>query len=120
MENPLTPGAFGLNTFNYSWKFQLCLSSSLTSSFSSAPISGKAGFKSIQTSHFSCTLLDGGSLAYHYSKTYWKYSLSVSHHKRSCQGCFSRPGGKGLLSLSLTFMLLRAVLCRQGFSSSVC
>ena len=45
----------------------------------------------------------------------------VSHCKRSCHGCFGRPGTQGsAISAFNPFAAQRCVLCRQGFSSSVC
>ena len=65
-------------------------------------------------------MFDLGSLASHSSQHIARCSLSVSHHKGSHLGCLSGPLHKGLPLLHLTLWLLWCVLCRQGFSSSVC
>ena len=66
-------------------------------------------------------VLDGGSLASHSSQHVGRHSSAVPHHKRPHCGCLSRPGTQG--SAIFAFIPLAAqqcVLCRQGFSSSVC
>ena len=40
-------------------------------------------------------MLDGGSLTSHHSQHIDSCSSVVSHHKRSHQGCFSRPCAQG-------------------------
>ena len=60
----------------------------------------------------------GGFLACQSSEHVDKYSSLLSHHNKSCHGCFSGPG-----STITAFNLLATwscVLYRQGFSSSVC
>ena len=77
--------------------------------------------RSTQTTDCGGTMLDGGAMAPHSSHWVGRHSLAVPHHKRSCHGCFDRPGAQG--SAISAFNLLAAqqrVLCRQGFPSSVC
>ena len=57
--------------------------------------------------------------------TVFKYvgrcSSAVSHHKRSHHGCFGWPGTQGsAISAFNPLAAQQCVLCRQGFSSSVC
>ena len=40
-------------------------------------------------------MLVGSSLASHSSQHLGRYSSAVSHHKRSCHGCFGRPCAQG-------------------------
>ena len=43
------------------------------------------------------------------------------HHKRSCHGCFGRPGAQGsAVSAFNPLAAQQCVLCRQGLSSSFC
>ena len=66
-------------------------------------------------------MLDGSSLASHNSQQAGGRSLAVSHHKRSHCGCFGRPGAQGSkISAFNPLAVQQCVLCRQGFSSSVC
>ena len=66
-------------------------------------------------------MLDGGSLASHCSQHVARYSSAMSHHKRSCCGCFGRPGThEYAISAFNPLVAQQHVLCRQGFSSSVC
>ena len=41
------------------------------------------------------TMLDGGSLASHSSQLAGRCSSVVSHCRRSCHGCFGKPGVQG-------------------------
>ena len=67
------------------------------------------------------TLLHGGSLASHSSQHVGRHSLSVSHCKRPCHGCFGRPGAQGsAIGKFKPLAAQRCVLHRQEFSSSVC
>ena len=66
-------------------------------------------------------MLEGGSLVSHHSQNVGRHSSAMSHHKRSCCGCFGCPGAQG--SAISAFNPLAAQWCvlhRQGFSSSVC
>ena len=65
-------------------------------------------------------MLDGGSLASHSSQHADRCSLAVSHCKRSCRGCFGRPGAQGsAISAFNPLTAQQHVLCKQGFSSLV-
>ena len=66
-------------------------------------------------------MLDGGSLAPHSSQHIGRYSLAVPHHERSHHGCFGMPFAQGsAISAFNPLAAQQCVLCRQGFSSSVC
>ena len=66
-------------------------------------------------------MLDGGSLASNSSQHAGRCSLVVPSCKRSHHGCFSRPGAQGsVISAFNPLAAQQHVLCRQGFSSSVC
>ena len=122
LETPLPLGALGLNAFNHPWTFQVSyVSSSGSGPSCSVQIYGRTCQWSTQTFHSGAAMLDEGSLASHSSQHVDRCSSVMSHHKRSCCGCFGRPGTQG--SVISTFNPLAAqqcVLCRQGFSSSVC
>ena len=67
------------------------------------------------------TMLDGGSLAPYSSQHVGRHSLPVSHHKRSHCGCSGGPCAQGsAISAFNPLAAQQCVLCRQGFSSSVC
>ena len=122
LETPLSLGALWLNAFSHPWTFQVCyVFPPGSSSSSSVQGSGRTCQWSTQTFDSGGTMLDRGSWASHHSQHVGRYSLVVSHHKRSCHGCFGWPGAQG--STASAFNPLAAqqcVLCRQGFSSSVC
>ena len=76
---------------------------------------------STQTFASGGSMLDGSSLASHSSQHAGGHSWAVSHHKRSCHGCFSRLGTQwSVISAFNPLAAQRCVLCRQGFSSLVC
>ena len=57
----------------------------------------------------------------HHSQHVGRCSMAMSHHKRSCHGCFGRPGAQGsVISAFNPLAAQQHVLCQQGFSSSVC
>ena len=98
-----------------------CVSSSCISSPSSVQVSSRTCQRSTQTFDSGGTMLDGGSLASHSSQHVGRHSWVLSHHKRSCCGCFASPCAQ--VSAISTFNPKagqRCVLCQQGFSSSVC
>ena len=100
---------------------KLCFTSSCISSCSYFQIPDRTCQRSAQTVDSGGTMLDGGSLASHSSQHVGRHSLALSHHKKSCHGCFNRPCAQG--SAISTFDHLAAqryMLCRQGFSFSVC
>ena len=89
--NSTASGVLGLNAFSHPWNFQVSY------------------------------VLDGGSLASHSSQHAGRHSLAVSHRKRSRCGCLGRPSTQGsAVSAFNPLAAQRCVLCRQGFSSSVC
>ena len=91
LETPLPLGVLGLNAFSHPWNFQVSY------------------------------VLDGGSLASHSSQHAGRHSSVVSHRKRSRCGCLGRPSAQGsAVSAFNPLAAQRCVLCRQGFSSSVC
>ena len=121
--NSTTSGGLGVEylqpSFDVSGK--LCVSYSCISSSSSIQVPDKTCQKSTQTFHSGGTMLDGGSLASHSSQHVGRCSLTLSHHKRSHHGCFSRPCAQGSsISAFNPFTAQRCVLCRQGFSFSFC
>ena len=107
-----------------------CLQSSLdfsgklyvsSSSSSSVHISCRTCQWSTETFDSGGTMLDGDSLASHSSQHVGRCSFTVSHYKRSCCGCFGRPGIQGcVISACNPLAAQQCVLCRQGFSSSFC
>ena len=100
---------------------KLCVSSSGSGPSSSVQVSSRTCQWSTQTFTSGGSMLDGGSLASHSSQHAGRCSSAVASSKRSRCGCFGRPGAHG--SAIPAFDPLAAqqhVLCRQGFSSSVC
>ena len=92
--NSTTFGGLGVECLQLSLDFsgKLCVSSSGSSS---VQVSGGTCQQSTQTFDSGGAMLDGGSLASHSSQHVGRYSSAVSHHKRSCCGCFLRPGAQG-------------------------
>ena len=119
LETPLPLGALGLSAFNQSLgtSGNLCLSSFCISSSSSVQVSGRTCQRSTQTFDSGGTMLDGGSLASHISQHVDRGSSALSHHKRSHHGYFGRPHAQGS---PYPLAVLRCVLHRQGFPTSVC
>ena len=78
-------------------------------------------FESLQTFTSSCTLLDGGSLASHYSQHNMEYLLSVHHGKGSYQGYFGQQGAKGatFIAFNLFFCLDICIAQTRVFFSSL-
>ena len=70
---------------------KLCVSSSCISSSRSVQVPGRTCQRATQTFDSGGTMLDGGSLAFHSSQHVGRCSLALTHCKRSCHGCFSRP-----------------------------
>ena len=115
--NTTACGGLGVECLQPSLDFsgKLCVSSSSSGPSSSVQVSGRTCQQSTQTFDSGGTMLDGGSLASHHSQHVGRCSLAVSHHKRSCHGCFGRPGTQG--SAISAFNPLEAqqhVLHRQG------
>ena len=118
-----TSGSSGVECFQppLGLSGELCVYSSNFSSPGSFPFPGRICHQSIQTSYSCGILLDGDSLASHSSQYIGRVSLSVSHCKGPCHGCLSWPGVQGSVITAFNpFATQRYVLCRQGFSSSLC
>ena len=97
------------------------VSFSCISSSSSVQVSGVTGQRLTQTFDSGDTMLDGGSLASHSSQHVCRYSLVLSHCKRSHHECFTSPHVQGFAVSAVNLLAAyRCVLHRQGFSSSVC
>ena len=119
----ITSGGFAVECLQPSLDVsgKLHVSSSCIGSSGSVQVSGRTCQRSTQTVDSGGTMLDGGSLAPHHSEHVGRHSLAVSHHKRSCHGCFVRPGAQGsAISAFNPLAAQQCVLCRQAFSSSVC
>ena len=100
---------------------KLCVSFSHISYLSSVQVSGRTCQRSTQTFDSGGTMSNGGSLASHSSQHVCRHFSVVSHHKRSHCGCFSRPCAQGsAISAFNPLTAQRCVLCRQGFSTSIC
>ena len=100
---------------------KLCVSSSGSGPSSSVQVSGRTCQWSTQTLDSGGIMLDGGSLASYSSQHVGRCSSAVSHHKKSCHGCFVRPGAqRSVISAFNPLAAQQCVLCRQGFSSFVC
>ena len=125
LETPLPLRVLGLNAFNHPWMFQVsyvfpppALVPLVLSMFLAEHVKGQLRHLFLVTP---CWMLDGSSLASHSSQNGGRHSLALSHHKQSHCGCFSRPHAQGsAISAYNPLAAQRCVLCRQGFSSSVC
>ena len=96
LDTPLPLGALGLNAFSHLLTVQVsCVSFSGSGPSCSVLVSSRTCQWSTQTFDSGGTMLDGGYLASHHCQHVGRCSLAVSHHKRSCHGCFSRPGAQG-------------------------
>ena len=100
---------------------KLYIFSSCISSSSSVQVPGRTCQRSTEMFDSGGTMLDGGSLAPHISQHVGRHSSVVSYHKWSCHGYLDRPGAQGsAISAFNPMAAQRCVLCRQGFSCSVC
>ena len=100
---------------------KLCVSSSSSGPSCSVQVCSRTCQQSTQTFTSGGSMLDGGSLASHSSQHAGTCSLAVPSCKRSHHGCFGRPGARGsAISAFNPLAAQQCVLCRQGFSSSVC
>ena len=100
---------------------ELCVSFCCVSSPSSLQVSGRTFHRSTQNSYSSCDLLDRGILDSSTSQHVEDHSSSVSYHKNPHHGCFGRLGAVGTAVAEFNPLAAqRCLLCRQGFSSSVC
>ena len=123
LETPIPLGAVGLNAFSHPWTFQvsyvfppLALVPLVLSKFLTEHVNGQLRHLILVVP---CWM--EGSLAPHSSQHVGRCFLAVSHHKRSHCGCFGRPGTQGsAISAFNPLAAQQCVLCRQGFSSSVC
>ena len=119
----VTSRKFGVEFTQPSMEVELCVSFSSINSSSVVQVSSETCHKSIQTSYFSGTMLDGGSLAFHSSQYVGRHCSSVSHCNGSHHKCFSSLGAQGSAIAAfnpLAAAAQRHALHRQGFSSSVC
>ena len=78
---------------------ELCIFSYCFSSSSSVQVSGRTCHMSVHTSDPCCTMLDGGSLAFHYTQHIRIHSSLVPNGKRSHQRYSGRLGFKDLPAL---------------------
>ena len=100
---------------------ELCVSSSGFGPSCSVKVSSRTCQQSTQMFTSGGSMLDGGSLASHSSQHAGRCSSAVPSSKRSHCGCFGRPGTQGsAISAFNPLAAQQCVLCRQGFSSSVC
>ena len=95
--NSTACGGLGVECLQLSLEFsgKFCVSSSSSGPSCSVQISSRTCQQSTQTFFSGGTMLDGGSLASHSSQHASRCSSAVSHCKRSCHGCFGRPGAQG-------------------------
>ena len=123
LETPLSLGAFRVECLQPSLEIsgKLCVCSSGSGPSCSVQVSSKTCQQSTQTFTSGGSMLDGGSLVSHSSQHAGRCSLAVPSSKRSHHGCFGRPGAQGsAISAFNPLAAQQCVLCRQGFSSSVC
>ena len=109
----ITSRSFGVECIQPSMEVsnELCISSSCISSFSFVQVSTGTCHKQIQTSYSGGIMLYEGSLASHSSQHVGRHSSSVSYHKKSHHGCFSRPGAQGSAIAAFNPWLLRDMSC---------
>ena len=99
---------------------KLCVSSSSFSYIASIKVPGRMCHRSVKTSYFGSTFLEGGSLVSHSSQHVGRHSLPMSHCKGPHHGCLSRLCAQWSASTAFNLWAAhRCVLHRQGFSSSV-
>ena len=123
LEIPTTSQGLGVECLQPSLDIsgKLHVSSSCISLSSSIQVSDRTCQRSTQMFDSDGTMLDGGSLAPHNSQHVSRCLSVVSHHKRSDHGCFCRTGTqRSAISAFNPLAAQWCVLCRQGFSSSVC
>ena len=100
---------------------KLFVSSSGSGPSCSVQVSSRTCQRSTQTFTSGGSMLDGGSLASHSSQHVGRCSSVVPSSKRTHSGCFSGPGAQGsMISAFNPLAAQQHILCRQGFSSSVC
>ena len=111
LETPLPLGALGLNVFSHPWNFQvsymfppLALVPLVVSTFLAEHVSGQLRHLLLVAP---CWM--EAPWASHSSQHVGRCSSVVSHHKRSCCGCFSRPGTQGSAISAFNLWLLSDV-----------
>ena len=115
--NLTTSGGLGVECLQPSLDVsgKLYVSSSCIGPCSSVHIPDRRCQRSNQTFDSDGTMLDGGSLASHSSQHIGRHSSVLSHHKRSCHGCFGRPCAQGSDIYAFNPLAAqRCMLCRQG------
>ena len=122
LETPLHVGGLGLNAFNNPWTFQAkyvfsppALVPLVLSKFLAEHVKGQTRILILVAP---CWMEAPWLPSSQYVS---RYSSALSHHKRSHHGCFSRPHAQGSpISAFIPLAAHRCVVCRQGFSVSVC
>ena len=123
LETPLLLGALGLNAFSHPWTFQV--------SYGFPPLAlVPLVLSKFLAEHVNSQLRHLILVAPCWMEAPWPPTVldmlagvpqQCPHHKRSHCGCFSRPGAQGsVISAFNPLAAQQHVLCRQGFSSSVC
>ena len=109
--NSTASGGLGVECLQPSLEFsgKLCVSSSSSGPSCSVQVSSRTCQQSTQTFASGGSMLDGSSLASHSSQHAGRCSSVVSHHKRSCCGCFGRPGTQGSAISAFNPLLLSNV-----------
>ena len=121
--NSIACGVLGVECLQPSSEIsgKFCVSSSSSGPSCSVQVSSRTCQWSTQTFASGGSMLDGGSLASHHSQHAGRCSSMVPSSKKSCCGCFGRPGAQGsAISVFHPLAAQQHVLCRQGFSSLVC
>ena len=95
--NSTACGGLGLECLQPSLDFsgKLCVSSSGSGPSCTVQVSGRTCQWPTQTIDSGGSMLDGGSLASHHSQHVGRCSSVVFYCKKSCHGCFGRPGTQG-------------------------
>ena len=95
--NSTASGGLGVECLQPSLEIsgKLCVSSSCSGPSCSSQVSSRTCQWSTQTFASGGCMLDGGSLASQSSQHAGRCSLAVPSCKRSCCGCFGRPGAQG-------------------------
>ena len=122
LEIPLPLGDFGFECLQPSLdvSHKLCASSSCISSSSSVQVSGRTCQQSYQMVDSGGAMLHGGFLASYSSQHVGRLSSALSLRKDLVMDVLVGHMLKGLPYLHLTLWLLRDMLQREGFSSSIC
>ena len=123
LETPLPVGALGLNAFSHPWKFQV---SYVFPPLALVPLA----LSKFLAEHINSQLRHLLLVASCWMEAPWLPTVlsmlaDVPQQcpiiKKSHRGCFGRPGAQGsVISVFIPLSAQQCVLCRQGFSSSVC